>query len=184
MWVVPGAILGAITPLLENPSQRTTPWTSVATVVGFALAAFTLGTHQVQRISSLQAQIAAGIILRRHDNLEVLCPVLAIAISLTISSLTFVPLHLEATFHQELINVVHIDSLPANMAEDPSGILGDFYLVPHEVDNGSGDFVATFHGFREKWIAEQNAILTEKRAELRRGRNANLDFLPAPRSST
>jgi len=124
VWIVPGAILGAMAPLLENPSQRASLWASVSVGIGAIVMIVTFVAHQNTGFLVVGAAIAAaGTILLRRDDLEVVWPYLAIAVSLATSSATALALHASASFHSVLTDVAHINALPANLGEDPNHLI-------------------------------------------------------------
>jgi hypothetical protein len=168
VWIVPGAILGAVTPLLENPSGRATVWTTLAAAAGIVVGVVTVARHgSLSYIYAAVALLVAAAFLRRGDELQIAWPVLAIAVGLSISSATVVVLHVSASFHTVLENVARIDALPASLAEDPNGAIAALaYRSPALAD--------TFRGIRERPPDERVAIVKAAQTALLDERNRRL----------
>jgi hypothetical protein len=159
VWVVPGAILGAAAPLLENPSQRARLWASASVVMGAIVLAVTLlnFSRDKEFLAAGIALVGVGAVLLRRDDLQIGWPFLAIAVSLATSSATAVVLHVSASFHSVLTNVAKINALPASVAGDPNNLI-------HDLKYESAYVAGTLYGLRYRDPAERERLLDAAKA--------------------
>jgi MFS family permease len=178
VWLVPGAILGAAAPLLENPSQRARLWASVSVLMGAIVVAVTLlsAYHDKGFLNQDRDFLAAGIVLvgvgvvlLRRDDLQIGWPFLAIAVSLATSAATAVVLHNTASFHKVLTDVAKINSLPASVAGNPNNLMSDLRFYPK-------DLTGSLSGLRYRDPPQREKLLDSATTAVRTQRNTMLIY--------
>lgn len=133
IWTFPGALLGAMVPLLNRPSDMPRIWGLIA----FLGAAILLGVTAV-RLSAwflipALLLVAAGIIFQRGGRLEDYWPFLALSTATVVAGLTFVIQ--QATFAGVFGKFHAINSVPATLAPRPPSLLDNtWWLNPRQAD--------------------------------------------------
>ena len=114
VWVAPATVLGLAAPLLERPAERSRWWSSIAAVLGIAVALITvLRLHDARYLLLTLALFGVAALLAPRGSIEEFWPAMALCLAILVTGMSFVVVHLTASFHEVLAGVSRVNALPA-----------------------------------------------------------------------
>jgi hypothetical protein len=181
VWLLPGALLGFSTPLLERPSERPAIWIWSGLGFAAALALVILTWLRVTHPAFLVLAgllAAGGVAFQRGARIEDYWSLVALSLAVVVWSLALGLKELAPTSYAVLDTLHQVNTLPASLVKPP--VVKDVWEIDGLLQRQKEETVShALSGFERLEPSAQVAKLEEQRGRIERLRAARYEHLHA-----